>query len=316
MDTAVEPGNYMATQPNAYRTPEFAYFSDNIRNLLAGDNGRTRGFVSGLTGKEDELFHCFTGDTPWCPKPTQTVNYVSCHDNYTLMDKLITSCGNTNRAELVRMNKLAAATYMTAQGIPFIHAGEEWLREKVDEKGKRIENSYNAPDFVNKIRWDLLEKKDAAQTIAYYQGLIELRKAHAALRLTTKEDVAANVDYRWITNELVLFNIKGKGSVKGEVSDGIVVILNATKSAKTVDLYAAGVARGQWEVRVNGESAGLKRLDTVLDGKVQVAPISAMVLTKGVAVCQHSFKGGVCTICGAKQHKKPSFLSRFTKKGR
>ena len=316
--TAVEPGNFLATQPNAYRTPEFAYFSDDIRNLLAGENGRTKGFASGLTGQEDKLAHCFAGDTPWCPRPTQTVNYVSCHDNYTLMDKLITSCGDADRKDLVRMNKLAAAIYMTAQGIPFIHAGEEWLREKLDESGRRVENSYNAPDFVNKIRWDVIEKQENAETIAYYKGLIELRKAHAALRLSTKEDVAANMEYRWITNELVLFNIKGKGSVSGEVSDGIVIIFNATKSAKTVDLYAAGVARGQWEVRVNGEKAGLKRLDTVLDGKVQVAPISAMVLTKGVAACQHNFKGGVCAICGAKQPKgkKKNFLSRFLKKTR
>ena len=316
LNTAVEPGNYMATQPNAHRTPGFAYFSDDIRNLLAGENGHTRGFVSGLTGEEDKLFHCFTGDTPWCPNPTQTVNYVSCHDNYTLMDKLTTSCGNIERKSLIRKNKMVAAIYMTAQGIPFIHAGEEWLREKLDESGKRIENSYNAPDFVNKIRWDVLEKKDVADAVAYYKGLIELRKAHAALRLTTKAEVTANVEYRWITNELVLFNIKGKGSVKGEVSDGIVVILNANKSAKTVDLYAAGVQRGQWEVRVNADEAGLKRLDTVLDGKVQVAPVSAMVLTKGVAACQHTFKGGVCTICSARQRKgeKQSFLSRILRK--
>jgi pullulanase len=318
LDTAVEPGNYMATQPNAHRTPEFAYFSDDIRNLLAGENGRTRGFVSGLTGEEDKLFHCFCGDTPWCPNPTQTVNYVSCHDNYTLMDKLITSCGKLDRQKLIRMNKMAAAIYMTAQGIPFIHAGEEWLREKLDEQGNRIENSYNASDFVNKIRWNVLEDAQTAQCVEYYKGLIELRKAHAALRLTTKEAVAANVDYRWITNEVVLFNIKGKDSVKGEVSDGIVVIFNASKSEKTVDLYAAGVERGQWEVRVNAEAAGLKRLDTVLDGKARIAPISAMVLTKGVAACQHSFKNGECTICGARQPKdeKAGFLSRFLKKYR
>ena len=316
MDTAVEPGNFMATQPNAYRTPKFAYFSDNIRNLLAGDNGRTKGFASGLTGEEDKLFHCFCGDTPWCPRPTQTVNYVSCHDNYTLMDKLITSCGDGDRQALIRSNKLTAAIYMTAQGIPFIHAGEEWLREKLDESGKHIENSYNASDYVNKIRWNLIEKKENAEAIAYYKGLIELRKAHAALRLTTKEDVSANVEYRWITNEVLLFNIKGKGCVPGEVSDGIVIIFNATKSAKTIDLYAAGVARGQWEVRVNSEKAGLTRLDTVLDGKVKVEGVSAMVLTKGVAACQHSFKGGICTVCGAQQpkSKKGNFLQRFLKK--
>ena len=318
MNTAVEPGNFMATQPNAHRTPEFAYFSDTIRNLLAGENGRTQGFASGLTGEEDLLFHCFTGDTWWCPNPTQTVNYVSCHDNYTLMDKLITSCPNADRAELIRMNKLAAAIYMTAQGIPFIHAGEEFLREKLDEQGKRVENSYNAPDFVNKIRWTDLENKDTAKTVAYYQGLIELRKAHAALRLSTKAEVAANVEYRWITNELVLFHIKGKGHVRGEVSDGIVVIFNATKQAKTVDLYAAGVARGQWDVRVNGEKAGVKLLGTVVDGKVQVPGVSAIVLTKGLGARRHNYKNGVCIHCGASKHSQPkrSFLSFFTRKGR
>ena len=318
LDTAVEPGNFMATQPNAYRTPKFAYFSDDIRNLLAGENGRTKGFVSGLTGEEHKLAHCFAGDAPWCPRPTQTVNYVSCHDNYTLMDKLITSCGNGDRKALIRMNKLAAAIYMTAQGIPFIHAGEEWLREKLDENGKRVENSYNAPDFVNKIRWDIIENKENAETIAYYKGLIELRKAHAALRMSDKETVFANIDYRWITNEVVLFNFKGKGSIPGEVSDGIVVIFNASKSAKTIDLYAAGVARGQWEIRVNGEKAGLARLDTVLDGKVTVEGVSAMVLTKGVPVCQHDFKHGHCTHCGVKEPKehKRSFLSWFRNKFR
>lgn len=318
LNTAVEPGNYMATQPNAHRTPEFAYFSDTIRNLLAGENGKTLGFASGLTGREDLLAHCFTGDTWWCPNPTQTVNYVSCHDNYTLMDKLATSCKGATRAELVRMNKLAAATYMLSQGIPFIHAGEEFLREKLDEKGVRVENSYNAPDYVNRIRWSELDKKEKAQTVEYYKGLVAFRKAHAALRLTTKADVAQNVTYRWITNELVLFNIKGKNSVAGEVSDGIVVILNATKQAKTVDLYAAGAARGQWEVRINGEKAGLKLLSTVVDGKVHVPPVCAMVLTKGVAVCHHTYKNGVCTHCGAKKQASPkrSFLSRFTRKNR
>jgi pullulanase len=234
------------------------------------------------------------------------------------MDKLITSCGDLDREELVRMNKMAAAIYMTAQGIPFIHAGEEWLREKLDEKGKRVENSYNAPDFVNKIRWDVLDNRETARTVNYYKGLIELRKAHAALRMATKEEVAANVEYRWLTNELVLFNIEGKGFVKNEVSDGIVVIFNATKSAKTVDLYAAGVDRGQWEIRVNGDRAGLQLLGTVLDGKVKVEPVSAMVLTKGVAKCSHSFKGGECTICGARQPKseKESLLYRILRKGR
>ena len=278
LNTAVEPGNYMATQLNAPMTPEFAYFSDTIRDLLAGRNGETLGFVSGLKGQEELFAQCFTAATSWCPSPTQTVNYASCHDNYTLMDKLTISASENSRDTLIQMNKLAAAIYMTAQGIPFIHAGEEFLREKLDVNGKRIENSYNSSDFVNKIRWNQLGEPDRAEVIEYYKGLIRFRKAHAALRLSTAADVAANVTYRWITNEVVLFEIKG--SCDQKASDGIVVIMNATNKKQSINLEAAGVMPGIWDVYVNEDKAGVEVLNTLTDSVVDVAPISSMVICK------------------------------------
>lgn len=280
MNTAVAPGNFMATQLNASMTPEFAYFSDTIRDLLAGRNGETLGFVSGLQGKEEPVAHCFTATTSWCPSPTQTVNYASCHDNYTLMDKLSITRGDASADDLIRMNLLAATIYMTAQGIPFIHAGEEFLRQKMDENGKRVENSYNASDLVNMVRWELLEQKDSAAVIAYYRGLINFRKAHAALRLTTPAEVAANVNYKWITNELVLFEIKGRYSVAGEVAEDILVIFNATSETKKIDFAEHDIDTGVWSVYIDDNCAGTEVLDTVTDGKVTVAPISALVLAK------------------------------------
>ena len=278
MNTAVEPGNFMATQLNAHMTPEFAYFSDTIRDLLAGRNGETLGFVSGLKGKEEPLAHCFTATTSWCPSPNQTVNYASCHDNYTLADKLSITRGDATVADRTRMNRLAAAIYMTAQGIPFIHAGEEFLREKLDENGKRIENSYNSSDFVNKIRWELLEDADHAAVTEYYRGLIRFRKAHAALRLSDAKAVAENVTYKWITNELVLFDIRGSESITDEISKRILVIFNATTEAKEIDLTAHDIDAAEWSVYVNDRFAGTEVLDTVTDGKVTVPPISALVL--------------------------------------
>jgi pullulanase len=280
MNTAVEPGNFMATQLNAHMTPEFAYFSDTIRDLLAGRNGETLGFVSGLKGKEEPLAHCFTAATAWCPAPTQTVNYASCHDNYTLVDKLTLTRADATSDELIRMNLLAATIYMTAQGIPFIHAGEEFLRNKLDETGKRIENSYNSSDFVNKIRWNLLEQKENAAVADYYRGLIRFRKAHAALRLSTAADVAKNVIYKWITNELVLFEIKGRTSVPGETADTIVVIFNATTKSQEIDLTQHNMDAGEWSVYIDDRCAGTEVLEKVADGKVTVAPVSALVLAK------------------------------------
>lgn len=288
-------GYTMATQLNSAQTSGFAYFSDTMRDLLKGGNDETSlGFVSGATGREDDIKNSFMA-TPrawseaenkmvvWSSNPTQIVNYASCHDNYTLKDKLDVSKSSSTEADRIKMNNLAAAIYMTAQGMPLIHAGEELLRTKVDEEGIIIHNSYNSPDYVNSIKWDGLAETDKQNVHDYYKGLIAFRKNHAALRLTSAEDVAANVSYQKIKDQVVMFVINGKDSVPDEISDGIVVIFNASETAQTINLYTTGygVAEGSWQVCINDEKAGVDALSTVTDGSVTVAPISAMVLVKG-----------------------------------
>ena len=273
LGTAVEPGNTMATQANSSATPKFAYFSDTMRNLLAGNNGKSVGFVSGLTGQEEAVANNFMASPWWSTNPTQIVQYASCHDNYTLVDKLVLSTGASGvTSDIIKMNNLAAAIYMTSQGIPFIHAGEEFLREKLNGS-TRVENSYNASDAVNSIKWSNLDGDTYAANSAYYKGLIAFRKAHPALRLTTNAAVKANVTYTWITNEVVMFTIDGTSV--NDSADTIVVIFNANSTAKTVSL-----PEGEWKVCINGEKAGTAALSTA-SGSVSVAGISAMVLTQG-----------------------------------
>ncbi len=292
LPTEVSKDGYtMATQANASKTPLFAYFSDGIRDLLKGGNNETDlGFVSGLTGQEEPMANCFRALAGWSSTPTQIVNYASCHDNYTLKDKLDATAGKTNSPEdVIKMNNLAAAIYLTAQGIPLIHAGEEILREKKDADGNIDHNSYKSPDSINSIKWSNLNKEEYQQTRDYYKGLIAFRKNHAALRLTTAEAVEQNVKYHWITNEVIMFVINGKEQIAGEVSDGIVIIFNATSAEKEVDLYRKtnennsmyGIAEGTWNICVNAEKAGTEILESITDGKVKVAPISAMILVKG-----------------------------------
>lgn len=284
MDTAVSKDDViMATQWTSEKTPKFAYFSDTIRNLLKGDtfSHESTGFVSGATGQEELLAKCFTGATDWCKSPTQTVNYASCHDNYSLMDKLSVSRKDASFEDKTKMNNLAAAIYMTSEGIPLIHAAEELLREKIDENGNPVENSYKSSDLVNSIKWSNLDKENYRNVRDYYKGLIAFRKNHAALRLTTAAEVKANVQYKWISEELVMFVINGKDSIADEVSDGIVVIFNANTAAKDVDMYSYGVPQGTWNICINDQKAGIETLAAVTDGKVKVAPISALVLVKG-----------------------------------
>lgn len=282
--TNKEPGTEMAKQGNASKTPGFAYFSDSMRNLLGGNNGNSVGFVSGANyyNMETDLVNNFMGKPWWTNNPSQVVQYASCHDNYTLIDKLVKSTGESDvTPDIIKMNNLAASIYMTSQGIPFIHAGEEMLREKKEADGSRCENSYNASDAVNSIKWDKLLNETYAKNSEYYQGLIAFRKAHPALSLSTSAGVGSKVVEINTENRLVSFRIDGgvnqsvgEDGLENE-AESIFLIFNANNDAKTVDL-----PEGSWRVYINATNAGTTPLSDAISGTVEVPAISAMVLVK------------------------------------
>ena len=283
-------GVTMTTQQNSTKTPEFAFFSDTIRDLLKGGVFDTisLGFASGATGKEADLKSCFKGMPSWCKTPSQSINYASCHDNYTLIDRIVVSTPNATWEDQVKMNNLAAAIYLTAQGIPFMQAGEEMLRSKpLSAVGTEVKegevpydhNSYNKADAINSLKWDDLNKAEYMDTYNYYKGLIAFRKAHPALRLTTADEVDANVTAVTGTDaNVVAFNINGGSAVNGETADALFVIFNGNNASTTVTL-----PEGEWNICINGQDAGTASLATA-SGTVTVDAISAMVLVKGDVV--------------------------------
>lgn len=265
MHTAVEDGIAMATQENASLTPAFAYFSDTIRNLLTGRNGESLGYASGAQGLEYELMQNFMASPWFTSDPNQVIQYASCHDNHTLLAKLLLSTGKQEADwDIVRMNKLTAAIYLTAQGIPFIHAGEEMLRLKIKSDGSFSENSYNASDSVNAIRWSNLDSQIGADLSDYYKGLVALRKKTPALRLRTQADIQSRVRCVCARDNVVQFLI----------DETICVIFNPNHGGITANLPA-----GVWQVYVDGEYAGTEPMYSAED-RLKVPGISAMVLIK------------------------------------
>ena len=263
----------LATQTNSAKTPNFAYFSDTIRNALKGGTfgGVNKGFISGASSNTGELFSCFKGLPSWCTTPSQSVNYISCHDNNTLYDHISIVATDATEAQKQSMNKLGAAFYMTSQGIPFFQAGEEFLRSKPDGKGGYDENSYSSGDAVNSLKWSDLENEAYQNVYQYYKGLIAFRKAHPALRLSSGSEVNSNV-FQMNGLEANVVGYQINGGINGETSDGIVAIFNANRNASTVTL-----PEGKWTVYVNGEKAGTEVLD-VVSGTVQVDALSALIL--------------------------------------
>ena len=274
MTTSLTKEGYtMATQANSTETPGFSYFSDFVRDSLRGSNSNASqtGYVAGAGGYTSAVRDMFMGKSTWCKSPSQTVNYVSCHDGYALWDRLTMSTRDVSDADRIRMNNLAAAIVMTSQGTPFFQAGEEMLRSKPTEDGFD-HNSYKSPDSVNSIKWDTLSDEAYADVASYYAGLIAFRKAHPALRMTTAEEVDAHIT----TLDDVEFNVVAchiSAGANGEENE-IVAVFNPRSEATEVTLPA-----GLWTIYVDGENAGTEALGTA-EGTVTVDAISACMLVK------------------------------------
>ena len=272
METGVTKHNVaMCTQHNSHMVPQFAFFSDTIRDALRGSvfDMSIPGFINGAVVDKNILHSTYMGVPFWAQEPTQSVNYVSCHDNNTLIDRIMLATPGMSRKVQVRMNNLAAAFNLTAQGIPFFQAGEEMLRTKPDGKGGLEHNSYASSDAVNSIKWDALDDKDVMNTYRYYQGLLKLRKTHDVLRLATREEVLENVTPLHVENpHVVAFGIGHSGK------DQMISIFNGGFAC--VDL---NLPQGKWGVVVNAEKAGVEPLE-VLEKRIHVEGISAMILVK------------------------------------
>ena len=270
--TLTKDGYTMATQTNSKLTPDFAYFSDTLRDAIRGPMGTDYkgGYLCNQIGYAPLIKDCFLGAPGWCGSPTQAINYASCHDNLALFDKITLSTADLTEADRLKMNNLSAAIVMTAQGVPFFQAGEEILRSKPDGKGGYDHNSYKSPDSINSIKWDNLNDQAYSDSYAYYQGLIAFRKAHPALRLTTAEAVNNSITVMDnLDSNVNAFHIKG-----GEIDDDLFVIFNPRKETTTVTL-----PEGKWDVYIDGTKAGTTVLRTV-EGSVTVDAISALVLVQ------------------------------------
>jgi pullulanase len=157
---------------------------------------------------------------------------------------------------------------LLAQGTPFIQAGQEFLRSKGGDH-----NSYRSSDAVNSLKWPERAKHKA--TVDYHKGLIALRKAHPAFRMSEPAKISANLKFLSAPDDVLAYSLNGK-AVKDKWST-IVVMSNPYSVSKKVTLPATG----NWNVVVNGDKAGVTTLSVLKKTKVvTVAPNSTLVVWK------------------------------------
>ena len=305
MNTELTKSNVdLAVQGNSSKTPGFSFFSDTIRDLMRGSvfYQDAPGFVHGASCSLDGLEACFMGVPMWAAQPYQSVNYVSCHDNNTLLDRITLAAPEAPTETLAKMNNLAAAFTILSQGVPFMQAGEEMLRTKPGKKGGFDENSYRSPDKVNAIKWEDLDKEAYQHNVDYYRGLIRFRKAHPGLRHMTRDQVWKNVHpVRCGNDHVVVFHID-------EQEEEIFANFNSDTANVSVSL-----PEGRWNVNIQEDLAGIEALGTA-EGSISVSPISATVLTRKKpvdVVAALIWEKDKFLICQRPDHKTRGLLWEF-----
>ena len=276
------PTERRALKENVSKMPGIAVFSDDIRDAVKGHYSKAedRGFASGKAGQEETVKIGIVASTAhpqvdyskgtnskfaYATNPTQIMNYVSCHDDLCLTDKLRKSMPEASDSVRMRVARLAQTIVFTSQGTPFIFAGEEIFRDK-----KGVHNSYCSPDDINAIDWNI--KAQNREQFEYYRNLIDLRRSHPAFRMATAEEVAKNIVFDNVKlDNVVSYSIKNNAN--GDEWKEIKVIFNGSEAPVKVN-----IPKGDWTIIATDGKLDKNGLGKSKGGKVEAAPQAAFIL--------------------------------------
>jgi pullulanase len=281
--------------PMGFSLRDWGSWNDQIRNGIKGENpfnglgwifgnwygnnnpDRIKSYVNGtLVNDMDGLFQ----------KKEHSVNYLESHDGYTFGDFIRIATGaNANNdindvdkfvelsAEQLKLNKLGALFLMTSQGIVMISEGQEFARTKVipeikdiedEDAGKIDHNSYNKDNSTNYINYNHTDLNK--ELLDYYKGLIQLKNKYPAFRRAKYENVAF---FDMNENSFALgYSVKYK-------EEEFVVLFNANRENNE----EFNLPKGEWEILVSPEKAGIESLGKV-SGKLTVEASTGFVLKK------------------------------------
>ena len=278
------PFEQRAVKENVGQMEGIGVFNDEFRDGLKGStfdeqepgyasgniNGHFEPVKYGIVGGTDHpqvdyggLLYC---NAPYAGAPSQMINFVSCHDGYTLVDKLKLSVQGDHAAdELIPIDKLVHTVLLTAQGIPFIRSGEEIMQDKQGEP-----NSYKSPDSINRIDWSLKAKN--REVFDFIRGLIALRKAHPAFRIPTVEGLQQWLHFMDTGDSGVIAYTLGEYANNDEWKE-ILVAYNGNRHEVEI-----GIPEGEWNVVCRNGQIDPEGKDRLPGGSVKIAASSALIL--------------------------------------
>ncbi|WP_214848183.1 type I pullulanase [Exiguobacterium sp. s193] len=225
---------------NAPQMPGIAHFNNGLRDGLKGDvqTPENRGFISGAFERTNEVKRGIAGNVSsqgFADEPNQVVSYVEAHDDLTIWDKLSISRPEDTDEVRRKRQMLANAIILTGQGIPFLHAGQEFFRTK-----DGIRDSFNSGEVVNRLDYERAETFRYA--VDYVKGLIALRRQYPMFRLENAAMIRKHLRFLEEGEGIIAYELKRtyEGYVERQR-----VYHNATDEDVTIELPS-----GEFEVLV------------------------------------------------------------------
>ncbi|WP_085993595.1 type I pullulanase [Oceanobacillus senegalensis] len=264
------PSHKKATSINSNSLKGIRFFNDFFRDTLKGNlfDSSDTGFVNGNGHFIERLPHLLSGSVledygdPFVSDVTQSVNYVECHDNHTLWDRLQLTNPFSSDKDRKRMHQLATALTLLSQGVPFIHAGQEWFRTK-----NGVENSYKSNDFINQLDWSKRETEN--DNVEFLKALIRLRKKYEVFRLKSKQEIRRRFHILETPNPIFGFTL-----LDDEVDFSIYA--NPTKRDCSLRLPSSG----NWKIAVTNYLGDSDNQQTIVGEFMEIQPYEIVVLQK------------------------------------
>ena len=256
-------------------------FCDATRDLAKGHilHAERPGFVNGGSARLADLRAAVTG---WAGAPggrfaaraaSQTINYLSSHDDWTLWDKLVLTMDSARQFDtptpaVLRANRLAAAFCFGCQGRWFMLAGEEFGRTK-----QGLQNSFNASAALNQLDWARAWTGPWRDLADYYRGLIALRPQLPGL-CSKGPDAPARLRSAWRPARLTAaFLLDNSGPASRW--DALLLFYSAAGQPRP-----AALPDGQWQVLADPDSSfrWQEAAPALLAGQAALPAAGALIL--------------------------------------
>ena len=244
------PSSDLGIMYNYHKMDGYAFFNDRFRDVFRGSQfSRTGGFIFNDSLNLYDVLHLLLGsclDYFKFNDPSRTINYLECHDNYTLYDysKFVLKRDDNDALSSLR---LGMQIIMISQGVPFIHAGMEVYHSKMG-----VENSYNSSDYINSMKFENFSNHKG--DIAGLVDLVRIRKKYDVFRLKNPIDIRERIHLlEGLTNNQMISLL-----YQGDGYEIIAIIKNDFQSLPIDYLNAIMIFDGKKEVNKKVDSIVLE----------------------------------------------------------